>query len=111
MKYTRIYIPIVLSFLPLVCTGNDCRDTISRAGILKQELSALAERDTVYNRAIDVSVVDFPVADLIRGMAISNNLSIETDIDRRKAITCNIRKVPIKDVLYLICTEKSLDAR
>lgn len=111
MKYTRIYIPIVLSLLPLVCTGNDCRDTISRAGILKQELSALAERDTVYNRAIDVSVVDFPVADLIRGMAISNNLSIETNIDRRKTITCNIRKVPIKDVLYLICTEKSLDAR
>lgn len=77
--------------------------------MMAAQLAELAERDSAYNNSIDISVMDFPVADLLRGMAISNDLSIEMNIDREKTITCNVRSIPVKDILLMVCTEKSLD--
>lgn len=109
MKSTTILIAICLAVHIPISYGHELPDTTSRAYTLQHELKLLTERDSAYNRAIDISVVKFPVDELIRGMAVSNNLSINLDIERGKTITCNLRKVPIKDILYFICIEKALE--
>ena len=84
-------------------------DPSSRNRTLRKELDELAVRDTAYNRRIDVSVTNFSIAELVKGIAISNGLSIDVDMDRKKTVTCNIIGQPVKDVLYFICSEKGID--
>lgn len=85
--------------------GRDSRERMLRAG-----LDELAVRDTAYNQKIDVSVTNFSIAELVKGIAIANGLSIDVDFDKKKNITCNFIQQPVKDVLYFICTEKNIDA-
>lgn len=77
---------------------------------LRVDLEKLAERDTVYSRKIDVSVNNFSVAELVKGLAISNGLSIDVNFDKSKLVTCNFIHQPIIDVLYFLCAEKEIDA-
>lgn len=81
-----------------------------RGAALRAGLDSLAVRDTAYNQKIDVSVTNFAIAELVKGIAIANNLSIDVDFDRRKSITCNFIQQPVKDVLYFICMEKNIEA-
>ena len=81
-----------------------------RERMLRVGLDELAVRDTAYNQKIDVSVTNFSIAELVKGLAIANDLSIDVDFDRKKTITCNIIQQPVKDVLYFICTEKDINA-
>ncbi len=83
----------------------------ARGIALRANLDSLAARDTAYCRAIDVSVTNFSIAELLKGIAISGGLSIDICFDKRKVITCNIHDVPVKDVLYFICIEKDIDAQ
>lgn len=84
--------------------------SVQRERLLREGLDGLAVRDTAYNQKIDVSVTNFSIAELVKGIAISNGLSIDVDFDRKKTVTCNIIGQPVKDVLYFICTEKAIDA-
>lgn len=86
-------------------TGSDGRMASLRSG-----LDSLAVRDSAYNRPIDVSVTNFSIAELVKGIAVSSGISIDICFDRRKSITCNIRGIPVKDMLYFICVEKDIDA-
>ena len=81
-----------------------------RERMLRVGLDELAVRDTAYNQKIDVSVTNFSIAELVKGIAIANDLSIDVDFDRKKIITCNLIQQPVKDVLYFICTEKNINA-
>ena len=81
-----------------------------RERMLRVDLDDLAVRDTAYNQKIDVSVTNFSIAELVKGLAIANDLSIDVDFDRKKTITCNLIQQPVKDVLYFICTEKNINA-
>ena len=81
-----------------------------RERMLRVGLDELAVRDTAYNQKIDVSVTNFSIAELVKGIAIANDLSIDVDFDRKKTITCNLIQQPVKDVLYFICTEKNITA-
>lgn len=81
-----------------------------RERMLRVGLDELAVRDTAYNQKIDVSVTNFSIAELVKGIAIANDLSIDVDFDRKKTITCNLIQQPVKDVLYFICTEKNINA-
>lgn len=90
------------------CIHSD--DSTSRAWLLRRNFSVLAERIPAYNNEIDVSVTNFSVSELIKGIAISNGLSIAINFDKRKAITCNIQKIPVCDVLAFICNEKGIEA-
>lgn len=81
-----------------------------RERMLRVGLDELAVRDTAYNQKVDVSVTNFSIAELVKGIAIANGLSIDVDFDRKKTITCNIIQQPLKDVLYFICTEKDINA-
>ena len=82
----------------------------SRERLLRTGLDELAVRDTAYNQRVDVSVTNFSIAELVKGIAIANGLSIDVNFDRKKSITCNFIQQPVKDVLYFICTEKNIDA-
>lgn len=106
---TVYFIISALTLIIPVCMSAQDHDTTSRRCLMAAQLAELAERDSAYNNSIDISVMDFPVADLLRGMAISNDLSIEMNIGREKTITCNVRSIPVKDILLMVCMEKSLD--
>lgn len=106
---TVYFIISALTLIIPVCMSAQDHHTTSRRCLMAAQLAELAERDSAYNNSIDISVMDFPVADLLRGMAISNDLSIEMNIDREKTITCNVKSIPVKDILLMVCMEKSLD--
>lgn len=105
MKHTLLI--FILTFLSAMTlhAEKDSREKILLAG-----LNELAVRDTAYNRKIDVSVTNFSIAELVKGIAIANGLSIDVNLDRKKTVTCNFIRQPVKDVLYFICTEKDIDA-
>ena len=73
-------------------------------------LDSLAARNPAYSEPVDISVSDFPVAELVRNIAIANGLSIDISLDRTKRITCNMKDVPVKDAIFFLCKEKSLSA-
>ncbi|MGM9763937.1 MAG: type II secretion system protein GspD [Candidatus Cryptobacteroides sp.] len=82
----------------------------ARSKRLRSDLDELALRDTVYRQKVDVSVTNFSIVELVKGLAIANGLSIDVNFDRKKTVTCNLVGQPVKDVLYFICTEKNIDA-
>lgn len=102
---------IFLIFMALLVIGFPVRaEEEPREKMLRVGLDELAVRDTAYNQKIDVSVTNFSIAELVKGIAIANDLSIDVDFDRKKTITCNLIQQPVKDVLYFICTEKDIKA-
>ena len=102
---------IFLIFTTLFVIGFPVRaEEVPRDRMLRVGLDELAVRDTAYNQKIDVSVTNFSIAELVKGLAIANDLSIDVDFDRKKTITCNLIQQPVKDVLYFICTEKNINA-
>jgi hypothetical protein len=77
---------------------------------IRHDLDSLAVSDPRFGTFVDVSVTAFPVADLLKSLAIGNGLNINLSLDRfRGQITCNLEQVPIKDVLFLCCRENGLD--
>lgn len=100
---------LICSFLSLLVITMRAEGN-SRAVLLRRGLEELAVRDTAYNQKIDVSVTNFSIAELVKGIAIANGLSIDVNFDRRKTITCNFIRQPVTDVLYFICIEKNIDA-
>lgn len=105
MKRVFLICIFFFSLALLLSAAEDSREKLLRTG-----LDGLAVRDTAYNQKIDVSVTNFSIAELVKGLAIANGLSIDVDFDRKKTVTCNFVGQPVKDVLYFICTEKNIDA-
>lgn len=102
----RIFICLFLCWFAMsVCPAQNSGLETLRAG-----LDELALRDTSYNRKVDVAVTNFSIAELVKGLAIANGLSIDVNFDKRKSITCNLIQQPVKDVLYFICSEKNIAA-
>ena len=67
---------------------------------IRRDLDSLAISDPRFGTLVDVSVTSFPVADLLKSLAIGNGLNINLSLDRfRGQITCNLEQVPIKDTL------------
>ena len=82
-------------------------DRLSR---IRHDLDSLSVLDPRFGSPVDVSVTAFPVADLLKSLAIGNGLNINLSLDRfRGQITCNLEQVPIKDILFLCCRENGLD--
>ena len=103
---------LFLIFTTLFVIGFPVRaEEVPRDRMLRVGLDELAVRDTAYNQKIDVSVTNFSIAELVKGLAIANDLSIDVDFDRKKTITCNLIQQPVKDVLYFICTEKNINVQ
>ena len=100
---------IFLIFTVLFVIGFPVRaEEEPREKMLRVGLDELAVRDTAYNQKIDVSVTNFSIAELVKGLAIANDLSIDVDFDRKKTITCNLIQQPVKEVLYFICTPRKI---
>lgn len=104
----RIAILFTALFLFAAAPPASAQDRLER---IRHSLDSLALEDDRYDTPVDVSVANFSVAELIRSLAIGNGLNVNIDLDRSKAvITCNLEHVPVKDVFYLFCKEKDLNA-
>lgn len=76
---------------------------------LKSKLQRLSYADSRYAEKVDVSVTNFPVSELIRSLAKAQNLNINVAFGPEKRINCNLQQVPVVDILFFICKEKSLE--
>lgn len=76
---------------------------------LKSKLQRLSYADNRYAEKVDVSVTNFPVSELIRSLAKAHNLNIHVAFGPDKLINCNLQQVPVIDLLFFICKEKSLE--
>ncbi len=81
----------------------------TRLAELKGKLQRLSYADSRYAEKVDVSVTSFPVSELIRSLAKAQNLNINVAFGPDKLINCNLQQVPIVDILFFICKEKSLE--
>ena len=55
-------------------------------------------------------MTNFSVADLLKTIAIENSLNVNLSLDKiRGQITCNLERVPVKDVLLLCCKDCGLN--
>lgn len=76
---------------------------------LREKLQRLSYTDNRYTERVDISVTNFPVSELIRSLAKANNLNINVSFGPDKLINCNFQQVPVVDILFFICKEKSLE--
>lgn len=77
---------------------------------LQMTLDSLSIHDATLLEPIDISVTNFQISDLLKTVAIGNNLNVNLDLDKyRHQITCNLEQVPLKEILLLCCREGNLD--
>lgn len=77
---------------------------------LQMTLDSLSIHDATLLEPIDISVTSFQITDLLKTVAIGNNLNVNLDLDKyRHQITCNLEQVPLKEILLLCCREGNLD--
>ena len=97
---------ISLSFCGLYAQAQESE----RIRSLQMTLDSLSIRDVILQEPIDITVTNFQIADLLKTVAIGNNLNVNLDLDKyRHQITCNLEQVPLKDILLLCCREGNLD--
>ena len=107
MKRKAVLILLVSFVWASLLQAGAANDRLAR---IRHDLDSLAVSDPRFSTLVDVSVTSFPVADLLKSLAIGNGLNINLSLERfRGQITCNLEKVPIKDVLFLCCRENGLD--
>lgn len=104
----RLFIISLLSVvdigLPILAQEQD------RFLSLQMTLDSLSIHDATLLEPIDISVTNFPITDLLKTVAIGNNLNVNLDLDKyRHQITCNLEQVPLKEILLLCCREGNLD--
>lgn len=99
---------IILSACAATAAERESRE--SALENIQVSLDSLASGNPAYSKPVDVSVTDFPVSELVRNLAIEGGLSIDISFSPAKRITCNMKKVPVKDILFFLCKEKALDA-
>ncbi|MBO8467320.1 MAG: type II secretion system protein GspD [Bacteroidetes bacterium] len=104
IKYAAAAIMFIFTALTATAQENPNLEDI------RMSLDSLASRNPAYSEPVDVSVTDFPVTELVRNIAIASGLNIDISFSPAKRITCNMKKVPVKDALFFFCKEKSLDA-
>lgn len=102
---------IVILLMTFACLSTlQARQSDDRLTKIRHDLDSLAAVDSRFDALVDVSVTAFPVADLLKSLAIGNGLNINLALERfRGQITCNLEQVPLKDVLFLCCRENKLD--
>ena len=102
--YIISLVSAILFGLPVLAQESE------RIQSLQKTLDSLSVHDTVLQEPIDVSVTNFQIADLLKTVAVGNNINVNLDLDKfRHLITCNLEQVPLKDILLLCCREGNLD--
>ena len=104
----RLFIISLLSVvdigLPILAQEQD------RFLSLQMTLDSLSIHDATLLEPIDISVTNFQITDLLKTVAIGNNLNVNLDLDKyRHQITCNLEQVSLKEILLLCCREGNLD--
>lgn len=101
----------ILSFLSILDIGLPIlAQEQDRFLSLQMTLDSLSIHDATLLEPIDISVSNFQITDLLKTVAIGNNLNVNLDLDKyRHQITCNLEQVPLKEILLLCCREGNLD--
>ncbi len=76
---------------------------------IRYRLSSLALEIRGLNQRIEMDVVDAPIADFMRGLALSYKLSINIAPDVRQKMTNHFSNVTVQDVLYFLAQQYNLD--
>lgn len=97
----------ILIFLLLVTLSLNAQSDTTRFSEIRQKLDLLVGRDSTYRHEIDISTGSMPLAEMLRGVALTNGVSISVKSDA--VITCNFSRAKIVDLIYFVCKEYSLD--
>ena len=103
-------IVLVMMAVLALCSSLSARPEGDRFGRIRRDLDSLCVLDPRFGTPVDVSVTAFPVAELLKSLAIGNGLNLTLSLEKNRGqVTCNLEQVPIKDVLLLCCRECRLD--
>lgn len=103
------YLPFLLLLIGISISFPAQSQEEPRLVQLKSTLQRLSYADSRYAEKVDVSVTNFPVSELIKSIAKAQGLNIHVAFGPDKLITCNLQQVPVTDILFFICKEKSLE--
>lgn len=78
---------------------------------VRRSLDSLSAIRPHLNDLTDISVTKFSVYELLKALAVSNDLNMEVNFSPSKTITCNLKQVHVKDVISYCCSQKSLDLK
>jgi len=107
---TRKIVLILFAAAVLAPALTAARPSPDRFGRIRRDLDSLCAADPRFGTPVDVSVTAFPVAELLKSLAIGNGLNMTLSLEKNRGqVTCNLEQVPIKDVLLLCCRECRLD--
>lgn len=101
---------LIVALFLLLFFGLPVAHGQERIRSLQMTLDSLSVNDATLKEPIDISVTNFQIADLLKTVAIGNNLNVNLNLDKYKhQITCNLEQVPLKEFLLLCCREGNLD--
>lgn len=72
-------------------------------------LEETAKEDSSYNELIDIAVSDMPVKNFLNNIAKAVKLNLDMASVGKEKISCNFKRVPIKDLLFFVCKNYCLD--
>ena len=103
MKYINL---VLATFYMMVLSVSSIAQP--RTNAARRSLDSLAMTRHHLNDLTDISVTKFSVYELLKALAVSNDLNMEVNFSPSKTITCNLKQVPVKDVISYCCSQKEL---
>lgn len=100
---------ILFSTMFLWTVLNSGLSAQDRVEPVRRSLDSLSAIRPHLNDLTDISVTKFSVYELLKALAVSNDLNMEVNFSPSKTITCNLKQVHVKDVISYCCSQKSLD--
>lgn len=102
----KFYLTIVLSLLSFFLNAQI--DSVHRTAI-HDKLKILVERDSLFCNTIDISMGNVSLSEMLRGVALANEVNISVKSSAEQVVTCNFSRARIVDLIHFICTEYGLD--
>ena len=107
MKHLFILFSIIILWTALI-SSLSAQDRVEP---VRRSLDSLSAIRPHLNDLTDISVTKFSVYELLKALAVSNDLNMEVNFSPSKTITCNLKQVHVKDVISYCCSQKSLDLK
>lgn len=76
---------------------------------VRSVLEQAAQEDSLYLELIDISVNDMPIENFLNNIARAGGLNMEVTPTTGTRISCNFKQVTLKELLFFVCKNYSLD--
>lgn len=76
---------------------------------LDRELGMLAERDSAFAQAVDVTSGHLPLAELLRNVARASGVNLSVRGVENVPVSCNFTRARVDDLVRFLCLEYGLD--